>query len=91
MILTRYENDCKDNGYNYIYEDEYRNNCDNYFKLMNETGANIKRCFIELLYLILYVGNIPIFYEKSTKEVWIIIIPGYFILFIDGLKFEIVK
>ena len=43
MILTMYENDCKDNGYNYIYEDECRNNCDNYFKFMDEAGAITKR------------------------------------------------
>ena len=91
MILTRYENDCKEQRYNYIYEDKCRNNCDNYFKLMDETGANIKRCFVELLYLIVYVGNTPIFYEKSTKEVWMSMPPGYFILFIDYLKYEIFK
>ncbi len=91
MILTRYENDCKDNGYNYIYEDECRNNCDNYFKLMDEAGAINKRCFVELLDVILYVGNIEILYEKSTKNVWKSMPIGYFILFKDGQKYEIVK
>ena len=80
---------CIEAGYNYLYEDECKKNCDNYYKLMD--GNNIKICYDNYEYAFSQNRTYK-FYDITLKQCWMELPEGYFIKHDNnGVNYEIVS
>ena len=83
-------NECKTEGFNYYLERECLQNCDNYYKFMDE-GIDTIECFRDLQNAFNSPKNIK-FYERATKRVWKDMPINYFVLYdIDTDRHEIIE
>ena len=82
---------CYAKGFEFVLDKECLHNCDDYYKLMDETGYPTKKCFKTLTDALDYGGNVIKYYDKTLKKCWINYDPNTFILYDDNGIFEVVE
>ena len=61
---------CKSKGFNFVFGKECRNNCDNYYKLMDGPSTDPKKCFATLQEIKDSSENIK-YYDPLLKQSWL--------------------
>ena len=89
--VTSTPSTCKTNGFDYMLNGECKKNCDNYYKLMDESSAYTKECFETLRGVKSSTKNIK-YYDNTLKQCWINYPTNMYIKDEDeSLRFEVVE